>query len=142
MKHGVCKPAASGFRIFMRFFANRASTRYAHALERGDISPQQRVCGLQTALFSSLHIYSKQRKRAGSGLTLNACFLTQLAGKRVGRGRCGPNPRKAGHLVCLRRGGLRLSACQSLIMIALALGYLSLVQTGLGTRLGHPCSPH
>ena len=52
--HGVCIPAASGFRIFMRFFANRASTRYAR--ERGDISPQQCVCGIQTALFSSLQV--------------------------------------------------------------------------------------
>ena len=34
--HGVSIPAASGFHIFMRFFANRASMRYARALERGD----------------------------------------------------------------------------------------------------------
>ena len=99
-------PAASGFRIFMRFFTNRASTqyastRYARTLERGVI-----LACKNTFADSKVHClvackYSKQRKRAASGLTLNAGFLTQLVGKRVGRGRCGPNPRKAGHLVCL-----------------------------------------
>ena len=81
----------------MHFFANRASTRYARGLERARNN---------AFADSKLHclvvcMYSKQRKRAGSRLTLNAGFLTQLAGKRVGCGRCGPNPRKAGHLVCL-----------------------------------------
>ena len=45
--------------------------------------------------------YCKQRKRAASELSLNAGFVTQLAGKRVGHGKCRPNLQKAGHLVCL-----------------------------------------
>ena len=41
-------------------------------------------------------------------LEVHACFLVhsgillrQLAGKQVGRGKCGPNQRKVGHLECL-----------------------------------------
>ena len=79
------------------FFANRASTRYARALERA----RKNAFADSKLRCLVACMYSKQQKRAGSELTLNAGFLTQLAGKWVGRGRCGPNPRKAGHLVCL-----------------------------------------
>ena len=44
------------------FFANRASMRYACALERGFISPQQCVCGVQTALFSSLQVLQAMKE--------------------------------------------------------------------------------
>ena len=45
--------------------------------------------------------YCNQWKSAASRLSYSAGFLRQLAGKLVGRGKCGPNPRKVGHLVCL-----------------------------------------
>ena len=87
---------------FQAFFANRAcinDKQYVRALEWGAISLQECVSAVQTALFSSLQVLQATKE---SGLSYNVGFLTQLVGKRVGRSKCGPNPQKVGHLVCLQ----------------------------------------
>ena len=59
--------------------------------------------------FTSPFQVQQERKAAGkpaSGQVLlySAGFVTELAGKRVCHGNCGPNPLKAGHLGCLKLG--------------------------------------
>ena len=64
--------------------------------------------GVQTVrAFTSPFQVQQERKAAGrpaSGQVLlySAGFVTELVGKRVCHGNCGPNPLKAGHLGCLR----------------------------------------
>ena len=81
----------------MRFFANRASTRYARALERGDISPQQCVCGLQTALFSSPQVL-QATKESCQRVILECGFFNTVSGQAGRSWKMRAQPAKGGSL--------------------------------------------
>ena len=96
-----------GFRMhFQAFFANRVytceieMTSSMHTLE-GALLSCKNAFEESKLHFLVAYKYCKQQMRATSGLSYNASFLRQLAGKWVSRGKCWPNLRKAGHLVCL-----------------------------------------